>query len=129
MNSIQLVGRLVRDPEARAGGSTSIANFTVAVDDWNSKTKQKEGVFFRCVAFGKTADVVIQYATKGTQVAIVGRCKPNQWQDKDGNKRETWEVIVNDFQMIGPKPQSQNRQPTTDDDFEDEPPSGGSMFG
>ena len=97
INNVVLVGRLVRDAEARTTKSgKNIAAFTLAVSGI-----EKEYVdFIDCLAWGKTADVVTQYTSKGKRVGIVGKLHINKYETKDGEKRSRAEVIVNSIQLL-----------------------------
>lgn len=96
LNSITIMGRLVRDPELKKTGSgVSVANFTVAVDrDIAAQGQEKETDFIDCVAWRATADFVSKYFTKGKMIALKGRLQIRSWTDKDGNKRKTAEVVA-----------------------------------
>lgn len=97
INNVTLVGRLVRDAEARTTKSgKNIAAFTLAVSGI-----EKEYVdFIDCLAWGKTADVVTKYTSKGKRVGIVGKLHINKYENKDGEKRSRAEVIVNSIQLL-----------------------------
>lgn len=97
INNVTLVGRLVRDAEARTTKSgKNIAAFTIAVSGI-----EKEYVdFIDCLAWGKTADVVTKYTGKGKRVGIVGKLHINKYETKDGEKRSRAEVIVNSIQLL-----------------------------
>lgn len=97
INNVTLVGRLVRDAEARTTKSgKNIAAFTLAV-----RGIEKEYVdFIDCLAWGKTADVVTKYTSKGKRVGIVGKLHINKYETKDGEKRSRAEVIVNSIQLL-----------------------------
>ncbi|NLU51574.1 MAG: single-stranded DNA-binding protein [Clostridiaceae bacterium] len=87
LNTIYLLGRLTHDPEMRYGGNTSICKFKIAV---NRPGKAQEGQpnadFFQLTAFGKTAEFITKYFTKGQQILIVGYLRNNNWTDQQGNK-------------------------------------------
>lgn len=97
INNVTLVGRLVRDAEARTTKSgKNIAAFTLAVSGI-----EKEYVdFIDCLAWGKTAEVVTKYTSKGKRVGIVGKLHINKYETKDGEKRSRAEVIVNSIQLL-----------------------------
>jgi single-strand DNA-binding protein len=97
INNVTLVGRLVRDAEARTTKSgKNIAAFTIAVSGI-----EKEYVdFIDCLAWGKTADVITKYTSKGKRVGIVGKLHINKYETKDGEKRSRAEVIVNSIQLL-----------------------------
>ena len=97
LNHIVLMGRLTRDPELRRTGSgTPVASFTIAVDrDYgNQETGQKETDFIEIVAWRNTAEFVFKYFTKGRMAVVDGRLQIRNWQDKNGNKRKSAEVIA-----------------------------------
>ena len=97
LNTITIMGRLVRDPELRRTGSgIAVASFTVAVDrDWpNKETGEKETDFFDCVAWRQTGEFVSKYFTKGSMIVVSGRLQIRSWVDKDGNKRKTAEIVA-----------------------------------
>ena len=97
LNKIVLMGRLVRDPEIRHTQSqTPVASFTLAVDrDYSGKDgAEKQTDFIDCVAWRSTAEFVSKYFSKGRMAVVSGRLQIRDWQDKDGNKRRSAEVIV-----------------------------------
>lgn len=104
MNKIIIKGRLVRDPELKAGGTgTEYCKFTVAVDRRGGKEKIAD--FFDCTAFGKTAAAINQYMTKGREILVEGRMESST-SDKDGQKRKFWGVTVDTFEFCGSKQDS-----------------------
>lgn len=98
LNHIVLMGRLTRDPELRRTGSgIPVASFTLAVDrDFgsNRETGEKETDFIDIVAWRSTAEFVSKYFTKGRMAVVSGRLQIRGWQDKDGNKRRSAEVVA-----------------------------------
>lgn len=97
LNHITIMGRLTRDPELRRTGSgLAVASFTVAVDrDWpNKETGEKETDFIDCVAWRQTGEFVSKYFTKGSMIVVSGRLQVRTWNDKDGNKRKTAEIVA-----------------------------------
>ena len=88
MNSVNLMGRLTRDPEARTTQSgQSVASFTLAVDRITKGPKgERDADFINCVAFGKTAEVVCTYVSKGQRLIVQGRIQTGNYIDKNGNK-------------------------------------------
>ena len=116
INNVTLVGRLVRDAEARTTKSgKNIAAFTLAVSGI-----EKEYVdFIDCLAWGKTADVVTKYTSKGKRVGVVGKLHINKYETKDGEKRSRAEVIVNSIQLLSSAeaPKSEDvEEPKTSDE-------------
>ena len=98
LNHIVLMGRLTRDPELRRTGSgIAVASFTLAVDrDYAAQGAEKETDFVDIVAWRNTAEFVSKYFTKGRMAVVSGRLQIRNWQDKDGNKRRSAEVVAND---------------------------------
>ena len=100
MNSVQLTGRLTRDPEVRyTDGGLSIARFTLAV---NRRFKQENGPsadFIQCKAFGKTAEFIEKYFSKGRKMAMNGRIQTGSYQNQDGATVHTTEIIVENVEF------------------------------
>ena len=96
LNHIVLMGRLTRDPELRRTGSgIAVASFTLAVDrDFASQGGEKETDFVDIVAWRSTAEFVSKYFTKGRMAVVSGRPQIRNWQDKEGNKRRSAEVVA-----------------------------------
>ncbi len=98
LNHIILMGRLTRDPELRRTGSgIAVASFSVAVDrDFGGKDGgEKKTDFIDCVAWRQTGEFISKYFTKGRMIVVDGRLEMRDWTDKEGNKRRSAEVIVN----------------------------------
>ena len=96
LNKIFIMGRLTRDPELRRTQSgTAVTSFSLAVDrDFKSQSGEKETDFIDVVAWRATAEFVAKYFTKGRMAVVEGRLQLRDWQDRDGNKRRTAEVIA-----------------------------------
>lgn len=95
LNVITVMGRLTRDPELRRTGSgIAVASFTVAVDRDFAQDGKKETDFVDCVAWRQTGEFVSKYFKKGSMIAVKGRLQIRNWNDKDGNKRKTAEVVA-----------------------------------
>src|SRR5271168_2728508 len=105
VNKVILVGRLGRDPETRyTGGGQAVANFSVATDEsYKDKNgeKQKRTEWHKIVVWGKQAEIAQQYLKKGSLVFIEGRIQSREWQDKEGQKRTSFEIVANNFRMLG----------------------------
>lgn len=109
LNHITIMGRLTRDPELRKTGTgVSVASFTIACDrDFADKqTNQKETDFVDIVAWKNTADFVSKYFTKGRMAVVSGRLQIRSWNDKDGNKRKTAEIIADNIYFGDSKSES-----------------------
>ena len=97
LNHITLMGRLVRDPELRRTGSgVAVTSFRIAVDrDFVSKEGgERKADFIDCVAWRQTGEFVSKYFTKGRMIVVDGRLEMRDWNDKEGNKRTSAEVVV-----------------------------------
>lgn len=103
MNRVDLIGRLTRDPDITYKGENATASFSLAVDRPYAKEGKKNVDFIRCVAFGKKVQVFEKYITKGTQVAISGRISESSYTNKEGQKRYTTDVIVEQVYFIANK--------------------------
>lgn len=104
MNSVQLLGRLTRDPDVRyADGGSTIARFSLAVD---RRFKQEGGDtadFINCIAFGKTAEFIEKYIFKGTKIALNGRIQTGSYTNKDNVKVFTTDVVVENVEFAESK--------------------------
>ena len=100
MNNVVLIGRLVRDPETRYSGEMAITTFTLAVD---RQGKDKGADFIRIVSFDKTAELCEKYLAKGRQVAIQGRINTGSYENKEGQKVYTTDVIADRVKFLGSK--------------------------
>ena len=89
LNKAILMGRLVRDPEMRCTQSnTAVASFTLAIDrDRRDQSGQRQTDFIDCVAWGRQAEFVCQWFTKGMMAIVCGRIQSRNWEDKNGNER------------------------------------------
>lgn len=93
LNHISIMGRLTKDVELRRTASgTAVANFTLAVE--RDFSKDKETDFIECVAWGKTGEFAEKYFSKGKMAIVAGRLQIRKWEDKNGNKRSTAEVVA-----------------------------------
>lgn len=113
MNSVQLIGRLTRDPEIRyTDGGASIARFGLAVD---RRFKQENGAdadFINIVSFGKTAEFIEKYFHKGIKIALNGRIQTGSYTDKDGKKVYTTDIVAENVEFCESKGTSSNNDAT-----------------
>lgn len=104
-NKVQLIGNLGADPEVKTTeNGKKLARFSVATHDEYRTAKGekvKETQWHNIVAWGKTADIVEKYFTKGKEVVIEGKLVNRTYNDKDGNKKYFTEIVVNDLMMVG----------------------------
>ena len=109
------IGRLGRDIELRAAGSTTVANFSIAM---NRKVKgEDQTTWLRVVAFGELAENLAAAAGKGDRVIIVGDLQENSWTDREGNERKTIELIANDGGVALRWSRGGSVAPAADDSF------------
>ena len=106
MNKVFLSGRLTRDPETKYSQSnTAFARVGIAVDRPFSKNKEVD--FFNLVAFGKTAEFLGKYFSKGSKLLVEGRLQTSKYKDKDGNERTGTDVIVDNVEFADSKKKEQ----------------------
>lgn len=106
VNKAILIGNLGRDPELRYTQSGQpVANFTLATTEtWNKKDgggKEERTEWHRIVAWGRTAELCTQYLAKGRTVYIEGRIQTREWEDREGKKQRTTEVVAQTVQFLG----------------------------
>lgn len=107
MNLTILVGRTTKDIEIRTTASgTTVANFTLAVDRYSKGEKTAD--FISCVAYNKTAELLNTYVSKGQKIGIVGRISTGSYQNKNGDKVYTTDVIVNEVEFLEPKKKAED---------------------
>lgn len=107
MNNVVLVGRLVRDPEVRYNpNGTGVARFTVACDRRFKREGQPDADFISCVAFGKTAEFLEKYFTKGRLIGLQGSIQTGSYTNKEGQKVYTTDVVVDNVEFVGSKSES-----------------------
>lgn len=115
VNKAIIIGRLGQDPEIRSLASgKSVANLSVATSEqWtgNDGEKKEKTEWHRIVCFDKLADIASKYLTKGRQVYIEGKIQTRQWEDKDGNKRWTTEIVAFQIQFLGDRPANGEAKP------------------
>ena len=128
-NKVVLVGHLGGDPETRFTPSgAAVANFNIATNEsWKDANGelQDKTEWHRCVMFGKTAELAGELLKKGQLVYMEGKLQTRNWEDKDGIKRYTTEVVCDMFTMLGRKMDTDNSQqaaPTSNSDEEDDLP-------
>lgn len=118
MNKVELVGNLTRDPEVKYStgeNATAIARFSIAVGRRFKREGDAEADFINCVAFGKTAEFIEKYFSKGSPIGISGRIQTGSYTNRDGNKVYTTDVIVEETEFVGKKSDNVRAQKTTTD--------------
>lgn len=115
MNHVILTGRLTKDPEIRYTDSKkAVCSFTLAVDDGRDSEGKKKAQFIPCVAWGKTAELIDQYFTKGKPLTVTGKITVRTY-DKNGEKRYITEVVASGIEF----PLTVREEATTATAFED----------
>ena len=108
MNSVQLVGRLTRDPEMRyTDGGSTIARFSLAVDRRYKSENGPTADFPNCVAFGRTAEFIEKYFRKGMRMGCQGRIQTGSYTNNDGQKVYTTDVAVESCEFVESKASQQ----------------------
>src|SRR5271167_4544741 len=105
VNKAILVGRLGRDPDVRYTSSGQpVANFSLATDETfkdRAGERQKRTEWHKIVVWGKQAEIAQKYLRKGSLIYIEGRIQSREWQDKEGQKRTSFEIVATNFRMLG----------------------------
>lgn len=112
MNVVNLIGRLARDPQIN-NASTKVARYSLAVDREYKRDGQPTADFINCVCFGKTAEFVEKYLTKGMKIAVQGRIQTGSYTNRDGQRVNTVDVLVNSHEFVEKRNASQPVQNNT----------------
>lgn len=115
LNQCNFIGRLGQDVETRQMPSgEAVANISLAVgESWKDKQseqKQERTEWVRVVAFGKLAEIMAQYLSKGSMIFISGKMRTRKWQDNSGQDRYSTEIVVNNMKMLDSLPQGGKQQ-------------------
>lgn len=104
-NHVVLIGRLTRDVEMRTTQTgKSVASFTVAVNKpYNKEHEHPEADFFRCTVWEKTAEFIAKYFKKGDKIAVSGRLTNQEYEDKEGKKQKSTEIVVEEAEFVEKK--------------------------
>lgn len=135
MNKVILIGRLTDSPDVKYNGELAIARYTLAVDRRFKKEGENGADFIRCVAFGKNGQFAEKYLAKGKKIAIEGRIQTGSYENKEGKKVYTTDIIVEHQEFVESKseerviPQAKPEpEPSTNDDFMQVPDDSGLPF-
>ena len=113
MNKVILMGRLVRDPEVRYSNGPeplAIARYTLAVNRRFKKQGEADADFIVCVAFGKAGEFAEKYLKKGQMISVVGRLQVRSWDDNEGKKRWSTDVVVEEQYFAESKSSFENHR-------------------
>ena len=120
MNKVLLIGRLTRDPEVRYTQGTepmAIARYSLAVNRRFKRDGQPEADFLNCVAFGRNGEFAEKFLKKGMQMAVIGTIQTGSFTDKDGNKKYTTDIVVEEHEFTESRAAFEGRTaPTTEAD-------------
>lgn len=113
-NLVVLTGRLTADPELKTTTSgVSVTRFSIAVERSYIKGEERQTDFINIVAWRGSAEFVCHYFTKGSLIGIEGSIQTRRYEDRDGNKRTTFEVVANNIQFVGAKEKPSDSPETT----------------
>lgn len=124
MNKVILMGRLTKDPEVKyTQQNVAVARYSIAVARRFQQKEQPEVDFINCIAFGKSAEFAQKYLNKGKQIAIIGRIQVRTWENENGQKQWSTEVIVEEqyFADSKAKETEENGFDTMDENDDDLP--------
>lgn len=124
LNRVILMGRLVADPELRqTPNGISVATFRIAVDrNYQAKGAERQADFISCVAWRQTGEFISRYFQKGRMIALEGSLQTRNYEDKSGNKRTAYEVVVDQAFFADSKPAGQGDNRGSYVPFPTEPP-------
>ena len=103
-----LTGRITKDLELKQAGQTTVTNFSLAVDN---PFKRDDTSFFDVVAFGKTAELLNNYCSKGSKILVEGNLKQDRFTDKEGKNRSVVRVVANRIEFLDSKGSNQGQAP------------------
>jgi single-strand DNA-binding protein len=132
LNKAILVGRLTKDPELRYTQSgTAVCSFSIA----NNRTyvtggeKKEQVSYFNCVAWAKAGEIIAEYCKKGNRIGIEGRLQQRSWDDQEGKRRYTVEIVVDNFQFLsGPRDSASESAADPTAGQQGSPPDAGNPF-
>ena len=119
MNKVILMGRLTKDPEIRGEGTSLVARYSLAVDRKYTKGEEKQTDFLNCVCISKTAEFAEKYLKKGIKIIVAGRIQTGSYTNKDGQKINTTDIIVEEHDFCESKYSESAPKETGDGDFMD----------
>jgi single-strand DNA-binding protein len=111
-NRVTLIGNLTRDPQVKQLPTTTVAEFGLATSrrfKASDGEDREEVCFVDCAAFGRQAETIAQYCTKGRSIFVEGRLKFDSWDDRSGAKRSKLSVVVENFQFLGSRHDSHGK--------------------
>lgn len=128
MNKVILMGRLTRDPEMRqTPNGVAVCSFSIAVNRRFAKEGQQNADFINCTAWRQQAEFICKYFQKGSMIAVVGNLQSRSWENQEGKRQYSTDVVVDEVYFTGSKGDSQGssegyyapQQPKADNSFSD----------
>ena len=127
MNKVILMGRLTRDPEMRqTPNGVPVCSFSIAVNRRFAKDGQQNADFINCTAWRQQAEFICKYFQKGSMIAVVGNLQSRSWENQEGKRQYSTDVVVDEVYFTGSRSDSQGSseihyvpQPKADDGFGD----------
>jgi single-strand DNA-binding protein len=119
INNVMLVGRITKELELKQVGEKNLLKFSIACN----RMKKDEADFINCVAWEKTAEIISKFCSKGSKVGIVGRIQTGSYDDKEGKKVYTTDIVVQQVQFLdskkkdGANDNTENTDNVSDDEF------------
>lgn len=114
MNKVLLIGRFTKDPEMRTSANgLEVARYSIAATGEFVKNGERDVEFINCVSFGQTANLISRFCKKGNLVSVTGRIKNGSYDAKDGSKRYTTDVVVEQIEFLGKNNQGNNPEEVT----------------
>ena len=111
MNKVILTGRLTRDPELRyTANNKAVCDFTIATNRPVVRDGERVADFINCRVWGKTAENLVKYQTKGNLIAVIGRMQVDRYEDKEGNTRYSNYVLVEDLEYLERKKENNQEE-------------------
>lgn len=123
MNKVVLIGRLTKDPELKftPGEGKAVCRFSLAVNrNFKNKDNKTEADFIPIVTWGKTAELVANYLSKGRNIGVSGRIQTRSYDDKDGTKRYITEIVAEEVQFLdNPSKSDQGENQILNEEYQD----------
>jgi single-strand DNA-binding protein len=120
MNKVILCGKLTAQPELRyTTNNTAYSRFNIAVNRLKQKDKEQQADFINCLAWNKLGETISKYFDKGQGILVTGRIQNDSYTDKDGKKRISSYVLVEEIEFVGSKPKETKESKIDSDVFED----------
>lgn len=114
MNVSSIIGRLTKDPELKyTQNQTAVTSITIAVDKYNSATKQREADFIPVVVWGKQAESLCEYMRKGSQIGVTGNLRSRNYES-NGTTKYVLELVATEVNFLGSKSTTSNENSNTD---------------